>query len=147
TSWVETGAIPIWDDFRPNDKFYVGDFDGDGRDDLFVFNALDWAIPYFAMLRSTGSGFETVHRYDLQLPGWDDMRQNDQFYVADFDADNRDDLYVFNGPDWNISYLEKLQSLRNTLVAGHRWDGNVPGWDDLKPHDQFFVADINGDRQ
>src|SRR4028119_440618 len=37
-----------------NDKFYVGDFTGDGKDDLFVFNGLDWSTKYFGMLRSTG---------------------------------------------------------------------------------------------
>jgi len=36
-------------------------------------------------------------------------------------------------------------SERGLLLAGHRWDGKVPGWDRLMPGDQFFVADINGD--
>ena len=34
----------------------VGDFDGDGRDDLLVTNFTDWAMPYVATLQSTGTG-------------------------------------------------------------------------------------------
>jgi len=78
--WIATGEIPVWDDFMPGDKFYVGDFNGDGKDDLFVFNHSDWSMPYFALLRSTGASFECVRRFDLELPGWDDMKPNDQFY-------------------------------------------------------------------
>jgi hypothetical protein len=97
------------------------------------------------MLRSMGSSLMMVRRYDDTLPGWGQMLANDQFYVADIDGDSRDDLYVFNGVDWSIAYLEKLQSVRNTLSFANRFDGDVPGWGDLKPNDQFYVADINGD--
>ncbi|WP_020590003.1 M64 family metallopeptidase [Desulfobacter curvatus] len=30
-------------------KSYAGDFNGDGKDDLFVFNYSDWSMPYFAL--------------------------------------------------------------------------------------------------
>jgi hypothetical protein len=145
--WVATGAIPVWDDFKPGDKFYVGDFDHDGRDDLYVFNATDWAIPYFAMLRSTGAGFECIRRFDLELPGWDDMRLHDTFQVADFDGDGRDDVYVFNGTDWSVGYLEMLRSTGTTLSYVRRYDRDLPGWGRMESHDQFYVADIDADRK
>ena len=28
--------------FKPNDQFYVGDFNGDGKDEVVVFNGTDW---------------------------------------------------------------------------------------------------------
>jgi hypothetical protein len=146
-TWVRTLPDPVWDDYRSGDKFYVGDFDGDGMDDLFVFNATDWSMPYFAMLRSTGSGFEGVRRFDRVLPGWGDMRANDQFYVADVDGDGKDDIVVFNGRDWAIGYLLVLRSTGSDLTYVTRYDEELPGWDDMKRNDQFFVGDFDNDKR
>lgn len=144
-SWARTFADPVWDEYRAGDKFFVGDFDGDGLDDLYVFNATDWAIPYFAMLRNTGNGFIGVRRFDLELPGWDDMKAHDEFFVADFDADGRDDIVVFNGRDWSVGYLIMLRSTGTNLQFVKRFDEELPGWDDMKQNDKFFVADFNND--
>ena len=65
-----------------NDKFLVGDFDADGRDDLLALNMTDWSMPYAATLRSTGTGFNLTRRYDGDIPGWGGMREHDQFSIA-----------------------------------------------------------------
>jgi hypothetical protein len=144
-AWIATGKIPLWDDFKAGDKFYVGDFDADGKDDLFVVNFRDWSMPYFALLRSTGSGFECVRRFDRELPGWDDMRGNDQFFVADFNADKRDDIYVFNGQDWSMGYLGMLRSNGTNLLFTRRFDDTLPGWGEMRRNDQFYVGDFDAD--
>jgi hypothetical protein len=140
-------TLPGWGAMKGNDQFYVANIDRDALDDLYIFNGWDWSMGYLHLLQSQGNSLQYLIRYDGKLPGWDDMRPHDQFYVANFDGDSDEDLYVFNGVDWSIAYLEKLVSRGNQIVAGTRWDGNVPGWDDLLPNDQFFVADINGDGQ
>ncbi len=143
--WIVTGELPGWDDFKSGDTFFVGDFNGDGRDDLYVFNVSDWVIPYFAMLRSTGSGFELVRRFDQKLPGWDDMRWRDEFFVADFNADGMDDIVVFNGSDWSVGYLQLLRSTGTDLSYVKRYDQKLPGWDDMRKYDQFYIGDFNND--
>ncbi len=143
--WIETGDLPGWDLLKPNDNFIVGDFDGDHKDDLFVYNFADWAVPYLGLLRSTGHGFEVVARYDNELPGWDAMRRSDQFFVGDFDADGKDDLYVFNGRDWSVGYLGMLRSTGGSLEMAMRYDRDLPGWDAMRSGDEFYVADVNGD--
>jgi hypothetical protein len=143
--WIVTGELPGWDDFRQGDQFFVADFNGDGMDDLYVFNPSDWVIPYFAMLRSNGSGFQMVRRFDLELPGWDDMRWRDQFFVGDFDRDGKDDLAVFNYGDWAVGYFELLRSTGSDLDYVRRYDEELPGWDDMKLRDQFYIADFNDD--
>ena len=137
-------TLPSWQ-MTAGDQFFVGDFNGDGRSDLFVFNGSNWAFPYLGMLSSTGSGLIMAHRYDGTMPSWQ-MRKNDRFYVADFDDDGKQDLYVVNGDDWSIAYLGMLRSTGAALVMAKRYDGSVPGWQ-MRKHDQFWVGDINGDKR
>jgi len=136
------GVMPGWQ-MRPGDRHYVGDFTGDGRDDLWVFNGNDWAFPYLGILRSNGTSVSMSHRYDGVMPGWQ-MRPGDRHYVGDFDADGRSDLYVFNGHDWAIAYLGMLASTGSALGMVERYDGNAPGWQ-MRRHDLHFLADFYGD--
>lgn len=135
--------LPGWDDMLPSDRFHVADFDGDGRDDVYVVNAADWSVGYLGMLRSTGSGLEMVRRYDDFVPGWDSVLAGDDFYVADFDRDGRDDLYAFNGTDWPELYLGMLRSNGAALGLTELYRDYVPDWGWLAPHDRFYPADID----
>jgi hypothetical protein len=135
-------SMPNWD-FTPGDRFYVADFSGDGKKDLFVFNGGNWAIPYVGMLRSTGAGFTLVRRYDANMPGWQ-MRPGDRHYVGDFTGNGREDLWVFNGSNWSIPYLGMLRSTGTTLAMSKRYDANMPGWQ-MRPGDRHYVGDFTGD--
>jgi hypothetical protein len=129
--------------FNEYDRFYSADFDGDGMKDLYVFNGKDWGIPYLGMIRSTGTSFEMVERYDGEMPGWT-MRQNDRLAVGDFTGDGREDLWPFNGDDWLISYLAIQRSTGSALEQVIRYDGALPGWT-LKKGDRLYVGDFDGD--
>jgi hypothetical protein len=135
-------SMPNWD-FTSGDRFYVGDFNGDGKKDLFVFNGGNWAIPYVGMLRSTGAGFTLSKRYDANLPGWQ-MRPGDLHYVGDFTGNGREDLWVFNGFNWSIPYLGMLRSTGTALAMSKRYDGTMPGWQ-MRPGDRHYIGDFTGD--
>lgn len=197
------GDIAGWGGFAGNDQFLVGDFDGDGRDDLLALNMRDWSMPYAATLRSTGTGFTLTRRYDGDIPGWGGMREHDQFsvarvgggarsdivgwnsrdwssiylglirpgrsgglqcirlweddlpgwggfakndriYVGDFNADGRDDLYLFNGRDWSSPYLGMFRSTGSNFVAVQLYEDDVPGWGGMAKNDQFLPVDLTG---
>jgi hypothetical protein len=136
------GTMPGWE-MRPGDRHMVGDFDGDGRQDLWVFNGNNWAYPYLGMLRSTGSALQMTRRYDNKLPGWQ-MSSGDRHYVGDFDGDGKADLYVFNGTNWAMAYLGMWRSLGRGLCLVERYDGNVPGWQ-MRKNDRHWLGDVNRD--
>lgn len=138
------GSMPGWTMAR-NDRHFVGDFDGDGRDEIGVFNGVDWSIRYLAIQRSTGAGLAHVVQYGGNLPGWG-MAANDQHFVGDFDNDGHDDLYIFNGQDWATPYLSMMRSLGTGLAQRVRYDGSnpPPGWG-MTAGDRFHVGDVNGD--
>ncbi len=141
------GDIPGWGGFAANDLFYVGDFNGDGKQDLFVFNGADWSMTYVGMLRSNGSGFTFIQRFDGDIPGWGGLARNDLLYVGDFNGDRKADLYIFNGADWSMPYVGMFRSTGTSLQMVARFDGDIPGWGGLAPNDRLYVGDFNGDRK
>ena len=85
------GDIPGWGGLARHDKLVLGDFDGDGRCDVYIFNGDDWSMTYLGMFRSSGTaGY--VRRYDGDVPGWGGLARHDQFFAADIDGNGRCDL-------------------------------------------------------
>jgi hypothetical protein len=126
-----------------DDELHVADFDGDGKDDVYLFSSASWGTRYLGMLKSHGSYLQGVRRYDNYVPGWS-MRKNDRYHVGDLDGDGKDDLYVFNGNDWSYRYLGMLRSGGTSLANAKLYTTSLPGWT-MTSGDRFFVGDHNGD--
>lgn len=147
-TWFNTGPLRnaagnwLWIT-RKNDILLPGDFDGDGRDDLFVVNLVDWAQPYLCLLKSFGNRFEPVRIYAQNLPGWT-MTSGDEFYVADIDGDGRKDLLVYNGKNWSIPYFLMGRSTGTALQYVRRYDHYLPVWE-MGRNEKFHVGDFNND--
>jgi hypothetical protein len=137
--------ISGWGGFATNDRFLVGDFDGDGRDDLLVTNFTDWVMPYVATLQSTGTGFTLTRRYDGDIPGWGGMRSHDEISVGDFAGTGRADLLIWNSRDWSEMYLGLIRNQRGSLRCIRMWTNDLPGWGGFETNDRFYIGDFNGD--
>lgn len=135
------GTLPNWP-MSPTDRFYVGDFSGNGRADLYIFNGANWKIPYLGMYVSTGTSLNFANRYDGVVPGWQ-MRKGDKHYVANFNG--KDGLFVFNWTDWSFKYLGAMVSGGETLTAS--WNQDFVGEWPLSGQDRFDVCDYEGTGQ
>jgi ribosome modulation factor len=129
----------------PNDQAFAGDFNGDGKTDLFIRNG-GWA----GLLISTGSGFSNVWmsgdpaQNQNWIGGWH-LGPNDQVFVGDFNGDRSADLFIRNG-GWAGLFLSTGTGFNNMWMSGdpaqnQNWIG---GWH-LGPNDQVLVGDLNGD--
>ncbi len=130
-------------DFQPNDQFSIGDFNGDGKDEIAVFNGVDWVMPYLGLLADDGAGgLRLIARYDGDIPGsWPSEER--PVSVGDFTGDgNR--IYS-SDPDWSMTYVAMLQATGTGFQLVQRFDGDIPGWGGLARNDQLFVGDFSGD--
>ncbi len=128
-----------------SDRTWAGDFDGDGRTDLFV-RSPEWAV----VLRSTGLGFETAWMsgdpaQDANWIGGWHLGAGDQHLVGDFDGDGRDDIFVHNG-GWAGLLLSNGAGFDEAWMTGDPGqNGNwVGGWH-VGAGDRFVAGDFNGD--
>jgi hypothetical protein len=136
------GDIPGWGGLARNDRLYVGDFNGDGKADVYIFNGDDWSMAYLGMFRSAGSGLQMAVRYDGDVPGWGGLARHDQFMPADINGNGRTGLFAYNYQDWSTEYLGRMISNGSALTADFVGDW-VGEWN-LGPSDAYEVCNFEG---
>jgi hypothetical protein len=143
--------LPSWE-MGKNEKFHVGDFTGNGRDDIAVLDTQSWNQVHLRIYASVTGGLSLRDRYygTIQTAAggtfWQ-MRRKDRLHVLDYNNDGTSDLAIFNGFDWGPVYLGMMRVVEGKIVPQKRYDNaqnNIPGWQ-MRRSDRFRVADVNGD--
>ena len=100
-----------------NGRNLIGDFDGDGRDDLIQHIGTGWRV-----LVSRGSSL-------LSGGIWTTAGYHNANLIGDFDGDGRDDLIQFIGTGWRVllSTGQSLQSAGIWTTAGYHNGRNLIG--------------------
>lgn len=130
-----SGWIGLWNQDQSNDRYVVGDFDGDGSDDL-----LSIKDPWAHLHRYTGSGWQFLWGTNSGSIHWWNMSSADRYIAADFDGDGQDELLAIKDP-W--AHLMKF--------TGSGWQfmwGTGNGWLGLwnmDLSDRFVAGDLDGD--
>ncbi|MTB53980.1 M12 family metallopeptidase [Lewinella sp. W8] len=84
TNWQLVHVTPV-----NSDDLLVGDFDGDGSDDLLWTTGSNWQVSY-----SATSAWTPINGSNYR---------SDQLLVGYFDADNKADIILADGNNWRIS--------------------------------------------
>ena len=121
--------------FWSDQQWYVGDFNGDGRDDVLKYwnENEHWTCDVHL---STGSGFE-MHRWATGQGGFWSAQK---WFVGDFNGDGKDDIAKY----WNDNnhWTCDVHLSTGSGFEMHRWATGQGGfWDSQK----WFVGDFNGD--
>jgi hypothetical protein len=118
-----------------NGKWLVGDFSGDGKDDVVhVVNNTDYVHPWY----SNGDGSFVVHTF---RPWGGYNVTNGEWLVGDLDEDRRMDLVHVV---YNTSYVHQWRSLGN----GGFSIGSYSPWAGYGiPNGRWMIGDVNRDRK
>lgn len=109
-----------------NNRYYIGDFNGDGKDDVMTFDSTRGIL----VCLSTGSSFVSAAAWGTASPG-----TNGKYYVGDFDGDGIVDLMRIRG-----SFQEVMPSRGNRFGNPTRWGNAGAG-----TISDLWVGDYDGD--
>jgi hypothetical protein len=110
------------------ERIYPGDFDGDGKTDLYVINNNGgWGI-----WKWNGSTF-----VQTSSGGWPSTLES--IFLGDFNGDGRTDVYaIANDGGWRVFFGTK----NGSISSNADWAGP---WPSTGEREKIFVGDYNGD--
>lgn len=135
---------------RSFDKYLVGDFDGDGKDEIQCMQLTDGSYNWSTTLEFYNGYWRcdwTNNGASSSFAGWW-LRSNDDFIVGDFDGDSKDEILCYQRSDMYNCYATILNNDNNSWSWGWSNNGNdfIGGWR-LCSTDKVYAGDLDGDQK
>ncbi|MCP4407998.1 MAG: VCBS repeat-containing protein, partial [Gammaproteobacteria bacterium] len=145
TSFELKSSFQRFAGFWDSQRWLVGDFNGDGRDDLLnVYGRKkpDGKIETRAWVhRSTGSGFEQKTSLQTLAGFWDSQR----WLVGDFNGDGKDDLLNVYGRKKPDGKIEARAWVHRSTGSGFEQKTSLQTLAGFWDSQRWLVGDFNGD--
>ncbi|MCG8700165.1 MAG: M6 family metalloprotease domain-containing protein, partial [Bacteroidales bacterium] len=133
--WINHGSFGGWMD--ASDKMFVGDVNGDNKEDLVLVNTGYSGGAIRAINITTGGTIKWINHGSFG--GWMDAK--DRAFLGDVNGDKKEDLVLVN-----TAYSGGAIRAINVTTGGTiKWinHGSFGGWMDAK--DRAYLGDVNGD--
>jgi hypothetical protein len=140
TTVQATRGIAGFDLANGADRAVAFDFNGDGKDDLFIYRP-GQGIAY--VLQSNGNGTFTAVQMTHGIAGYDLANLADRAVALDFNGDGKDDLFLYRPGAGSQAWL--LQSNGNGTFTTVQSTRGISGYDLANPADRAVALDFNGD--
>lgn len=147
--WTNNGnnAFGGWS-IRSSDKYLVGDFDGDGKDEIQCMQLTSGSKNWSTTLKFVDGSWSCIYTnsgISSSFAGWW-LNSYDDFVVGDFDGDSRDDILCYQRSDAFNCYATILNYANNTWNYGWANNGNdfIGEWR-LCSTDRLYSGDFDGD--
>jgi subtilisin family serine protease len=141
TTVQSTRGIAGFDLASTADRAVAGDFNGDGKDDLFLYRP-GQGIAYVLQSNANGDGTFTAVQTTRGIAGFDLANLADRAVALDFNGDGKDDLFIYR-PGQGIAYV--LQSNGNGTFTAVQMTHGIAGYDLANSADRAVALDFNGD--
>lgn len=136
-TWLCTLSVPGGWDLYANDQYFVADLDGDGVDEVVVYQS---SSGYLGVLEWDGEQLQTVWGQPL-IPSLGLPSPACQFFVADVDGNGSDELVLFDPTSLSLGVLKWADGAVTKTWLVHTL---VPGGLYLRSWDQLLVANLDG---
>lgn len=123
--WVEgnvSGQIHWWN-LAANDKYVVGDFNGDGKDNLLAINPNGW----HHLMSFNGSSWQHIAGGSGGQIHWWNISSADKFVGGDFNDDGQDELLAIN-PSNGWSHTMRYNGSSFQFLEGNDGGGRMGFW-------------------
>jgi subtilisin family serine protease len=140
-TFIQRNGLAGFDLASPADRAVALDFNGDGKDDLFIYRPGAGSQAWF--LQSNGNGTFTTVQSTRGIAGYDLASAADQAVALDFNGDGKDDLFLYRPGAGSQAWF--LQSNGNGTFTTVQSTRGIAGYDLASAADQAVALDFNGD--